>query len=285
MTVSYIRIDADILMREDLSDKAKLLLGLVRSFNSHGLMMSNPELGKLLCAHPNHITRLLDEVRPFVRIENPQSQYRRVFYLNAGVEVHASPVQRPGLSESSPLQHSGVPLKHFGASTQTQALDITKETEKKTTLPQTAVAVWGVDARLEKVRARFASTRIFEQFRIRCGGDTKLMQRYLDYADSQPNIERPVGLAVSLAERYGLDGLPAAEGGKDEKQCAFCEKSSVKWATIQGRKSNLCPDHLSHFRMLKEMRVVVTNALMRTPAVSHPEACSQVVQEPVRMEF
>lgn len=85
--IDYIRIDVEILSLK-ISDKAKLLLGLIKRFSNKSLMMSNSEIGALLNCSGDNIRRLLKETEKFTRIENPQSRYRKIFYSNpnAGVE-------------------------------------------------------------------------------------------------------------------------------------------------------------------------------------------------------
>ena len=57
--IDFVRIDRDILTRKDLSDKGKMLLGLITTFNSQGLTLGNEELAEILCVHENSVGRLL----------------------------------------------------------------------------------------------------------------------------------------------------------------------------------------------------------------------------------
>lgn len=86
--IGFIRIDRDILIRHDLSDKAKMLFGLARSMNAKGLKLSNPELAEILCAHEKSVSRLIADLQDkgLIRIENPKSRYRRI-YGNTGATV------------------------------------------------------------------------------------------------------------------------------------------------------------------------------------------------------
>ncbi len=93
--IDYIRVDADIL-RLQIGDKAKLLLGLVKRFNDKGLMMSNSELADLLNCSGDNIRRLLKEIGKYIRIENPQSRYRKIFYSNANARVEAELLEPTG---------------------------------------------------------------------------------------------------------------------------------------------------------------------------------------------
>lgn len=116
--IDYIRVDADIL-RLKLSDKAKMLLGLVKSFNHNGscLKMSNPELAELLCCSENHVGKLLREISRYLRIENSQSRYRRVFYSIQNDGVDTELLNPNGRSKSN--------------STQSKTIDIIKKNSKE----------------------------------------------------------------------------------------------------------------------------------------------------------
>lgn len=133
--LGYIRIDADVLSRPDLSDKAKMLLGLIRSFNGKGLMMSNYALGKAICATPNHITKLLAELKGFITIKNPQSRYRKIFHSIQNDVVDATLLNPNGLSKT-------VLLNPNGLATQSKRIDITKGTETKETLTNDFDQFW-----------------------------------------------------------------------------------------------------------------------------------------------
>lgn len=89
--LDYIRIDADILSRQDLTDKAKMLMGLIKNFNGKGLMMSNPELAKSLGTSTKTISRAISELedKDLVSITGGQSRYRKI-YLDKNGKVDAS---------------------------------------------------------------------------------------------------------------------------------------------------------------------------------------------------
>jgi hypothetical protein len=87
--IDYIRIDADVL-RLEVSDKAKMLLGMIKSFNCNGLTMSNPELAKLLNCSCGSIKRALREIEQYIRIENAQSRYRKIFYWRKNEPVETT---------------------------------------------------------------------------------------------------------------------------------------------------------------------------------------------------
>jgi hypothetical protein len=73
-----------------------MLLGLIAGFNPKALMMSNPQLANVLCTSPNHITKLLTELREFIRIEHPQSRYRKIYYSIQTDGVERNPVNPTG---------------------------------------------------------------------------------------------------------------------------------------------------------------------------------------------
>ena len=77
--VDHIYLDIDT-MKLKLSDKAKMLTALIKSFNCKGLMISNSELAELLGCSEDHVSKLLKEISGHIHIENPQSRYRKVFY-------------------------------------------------------------------------------------------------------------------------------------------------------------------------------------------------------------
>ena len=100
--IDYIRIDAEIL-RLKISDKGKFLLGLVKRFNSTGLKMSNQDLAELLGCSTDNIVKVLREINSYIRIENAQSRYRKVFYSgeNGEVETDAIPRKLPSKEDST----------------------------------------------------------------------------------------------------------------------------------------------------------------------------------------
>ena len=110
--LEYIRIDRDIL-EMNFCDKAKMLLGLVRSFDSRGLLMTNAELGNLLSCSSDHIGRLLQEIGSFIQIENARSRYRKIFYSgkNAGVDGDLLRQEGRSSSDSTPALAQSTPAK------------------------------------------------------------------------------------------------------------------------------------------------------------------------------
>ena len=123
--IDYIRIDAEILNLQ-VCDKAKFLLGLVKSFNNKGLMISNQALAKLLCCSENNIVKLLQIIRPYIRIENPKSRYRKIFYTIPNYRVETE-LHNPKLLSRNNL------LGNLVTSKQSQITDITKRTKETKT--------------------------------------------------------------------------------------------------------------------------------------------------------
>jgi hypothetical protein len=88
MSIEYITIPVGILQLP-ISDKQKMLLGLICAFGDRGLMMSNSELGKLLSIHFNTVGVLIGQLKAknLIRINNNQSKYRKIYFNeNSGVE-------------------------------------------------------------------------------------------------------------------------------------------------------------------------------------------------------
>jgi hypothetical protein len=124
--IDYIRIDADVLAL-DLSDKSKMLLGLIKSFD-RGLGMSNSELGELLNCSDDNISRIIRELNAYIKIKNPQSRYRKIFYSGRNAEVKTGySGKKTGVADSTPtFEHATLTFKH---ATPAQMPDITKGTK------------------------------------------------------------------------------------------------------------------------------------------------------------
>jgi hypothetical protein len=99
--IDYLTIQADILYRDDLNPTEKIILGLIQSFNSNGLMLSNEEIGKLASINGDHVTKILKGLRDknLIFIENSQSRYRRI-YSGKNNGVHS--VMDSGVDDSTP---------------------------------------------------------------------------------------------------------------------------------------------------------------------------------------
>lgn len=132
--IDYIRIDAEILQL-DISDKGKFLLGLVKRFK-HGLRMSNSDLAELLKCSPDNIPRILREVNEYVRIENPQSRYRTMFYsgANDGVDSRLLRQINQSKNDSTPTFEHATPT--FEHATPAQTPDIIESNISNTYISQ-----------------------------------------------------------------------------------------------------------------------------------------------------
>ncbi len=128
--VDYIRIDSEVLKLE-ISDKGKMLLGLIKRYSNNGdcLKMSNPELAKVLCCSENHIVKLLREISKFIIIENQQSRYRRIFYSIQNDGVDSRLLNPEGLSKNDSTQSKRTPTQSKRTPTQSKTIDITKITK------------------------------------------------------------------------------------------------------------------------------------------------------------
>jgi len=83
--LNYITLPTAILRLKDLNLRQRILLALVVSFNEKGLKMSNELLGEILDVWPSRVSKLLKEMesKGYVRIENKQSQYRKIYLLQS----------------------------------------------------------------------------------------------------------------------------------------------------------------------------------------------------------
>lgn len=83
MSLDYIKIPMEIL-KLDLSDKAKMLLGLVCSYSNNGLYMSNENLAELFGCHFTTISRAITELleRGLIEIKGNQSRWRKIYISN-----------------------------------------------------------------------------------------------------------------------------------------------------------------------------------------------------------
>jgi hypothetical protein len=131
--IDYIRIDADIL-RLEVSDKAKMLLGMIKNFNCNGLTMSNHQLAQLLNCSCGSIKRALREIEQYTRIENAQSKYRKIFYWrkNEPVEM-ATGAHMNQYNDSTGASHTptGADMNQYNDSTGAHMNHITKERKNK----------------------------------------------------------------------------------------------------------------------------------------------------------
>ena len=136
MTLDYLYADRQSLSLPGKSFKAKMLLGLIKNCNSQGLHVNNQELGNLLSCSPDYITKLLKEIAAYVRIENPQSRYRKIFYSgnSNGVDTNYSG-DNNGVKPSYSEQDSGVndSTPSLRPATPAKTTDIIKRIKRTTT--------------------------------------------------------------------------------------------------------------------------------------------------------
>lgn len=85
--VKTCRIPGAVLYHPELSLPEKMLLGLVWTFPD-GLRLSNAEIGRILCKHPDTVSRLVKKLEAggWVKITGNQSRWRRL-YFDAEVKV------------------------------------------------------------------------------------------------------------------------------------------------------------------------------------------------------
>jgi len=113
--LNYIRIQAEILMRQDLKPNEKLVLGLIAGFHSKGLHCSNQRIADLLGIKPDTVTKLLMSMsgKGLIHIKNPQSRYRQIFYSGclSGVEGDSTEDICPATQDIYPV-YSGQTSEH-----------------------------------------------------------------------------------------------------------------------------------------------------------------------------
>lgn len=98
----------------------------------------------------------------------------------------------------------------------------------------------------KSIAARFSVLVQLKVFARHCGGDSALMQRYLDYADSQ-HVRNPVGLAVTMARERRTAGPPDPAAAK---KCAYCGDPGTKTKTHKGVRVRFCDGHWKRFQEL-----------------------------------
>jgi hypothetical protein len=130
--IDYIVICAEILVLH-ISDKAKMLLGLIKRFGNKGLMMSNSDLAKLLCCSRDHVGKLLKEISLYITIENPQSRYRKIFYSGLYDGVDSDLLRRKQRSKNNSTPSSGTATQSFRTATPAKMTDIIKKNLNNTT--------------------------------------------------------------------------------------------------------------------------------------------------------
>jgi len=125
--IQYIRVDIDIL-RLPIKDKSKLLLGLIKSFNSKGLIISNPKLGELIGCSEDYVSKLLKDLDKYITIINPKSRYRRIIYSGHMNDVDDSTPAKSTECDNL-LRTNGLVTPSFCPDEPSKSTDITKGTE------------------------------------------------------------------------------------------------------------------------------------------------------------
>jgi DNA-binding Lrp family transcriptional regulator len=107
--IDYIRIDADILHRQDLNCTEKMIAGLVKSFNSKGLVLTNEEIAQLAGVRPDTISKILSGLtkKKVISITGAQSKYRKIYFgenpkVNSGVLGDKSQSKKDSTLENNP---------------------------------------------------------------------------------------------------------------------------------------------------------------------------------------
>ena len=125
MTLDFVRIPVAILQIEELSLTQKVILGLVTSFNSKGLRLSNSELGEVLNISANRVSKSLGDMKRkgYIKIHNGQSKWRQI-YLVENPEVDK-------LSQRLYFGENAKVLGRFRQSTSGKTPTIIKEVKRK----------------------------------------------------------------------------------------------------------------------------------------------------------
>ena len=130
--INSITIPNLILYNRQLSDKEKLLSGLISCCQAHGngsLHVSNKDLAAVLNTSEDHVTNILRKLRAKLplRILNPQSRYRKIRFcsfwlsysgISLGVDVNSTPA-------------SGCATPSARCATPSESSDITKQNKKE----------------------------------------------------------------------------------------------------------------------------------------------------------
>jgi hypothetical protein len=82
MTIDYIRFPIAILQDKRLSWTQRAILSLVMAFGEKGCSMGNPALAELLGIESTRVSKVMAGLKSLglVRIVNPQSKYRRIYF-------------------------------------------------------------------------------------------------------------------------------------------------------------------------------------------------------------
>ncbi len=198
--IEYITISREI-MALPIPDKGKFILGMAEKFGSKGLMMSNADLADLLNCSEDRITKLLNDIKSYIRIENPQSRYRKIFYSgnNDGVKESLSQKQR-SKDDSTPSFSPATPS--FSPATPAVTTDIMEQTEKNTT-----TAAVNFSDRLKNLFGLEGLQTIVD----RCGSDALRVAAYT--AEKKP--DNPTGYAL---EAFKGGWIPADYQTPEERK-------------------------------------------------------------------
>ena len=125
MSLDFVHIPVAILQIEELSFAQKIMLGLVTSFNSKGLRLSNSELGNILNISANRVSKSLGDMerKGYIKIHNGQSKWRQIYL-----------VENPDVDKLSQRLYFGENAKvlgRFRQSTLAKTPTIIKEVKKK----------------------------------------------------------------------------------------------------------------------------------------------------------
>lgn len=98
--VKLCRIPGQILYHPSLSAEDKIILGLAWSFDG-GLRLSNAEIGRIVCLHPDNVSRRIKklEAAGWLKITGNQSRWRRI-YFDASDKVDNSNTLTPASTYS-----------------------------------------------------------------------------------------------------------------------------------------------------------------------------------------
>jgi len=204
--IDYIRVDADIL-RLRISDKGKLLLGLIKNFNGKALMMSNGDIAELLGCSQDHVVRLMKEINQYTQIENSQSRYRRIFYsgINNGVDDELLRQNGRSKHDSTPAFLPATPA--FRTATPAKMPDIIEKNRKNTYI-----------SHFEQARKKYPGTK------------RGLQTEYKNFTRKHKDWKEVLPLLVPAIDRQI----------ERRRQAKFTNKFSPEWKHFQTWVNNRC---------------------------------------------
>lgn len=130
MTITNINIPVELFQDETICDTQRHVLGLVISFNSHGLKLSNQQLANIFVKNPNYIGNLINDLeeKNKIRIVNKQSKYRTI-YLQENMEVKENELPEKPVSKIILLPENNGLLTGFTPPTSRKTCNINKRNE------------------------------------------------------------------------------------------------------------------------------------------------------------